>query len=310
LTDKRHPYLGLTLGLVSGFLWGTTSIGARYLAHVREVDPAISVFFRFVVPLPLLYLACRLWAKDTRRFEARDLPRMLGLSFVGIFLMSDLAFYSTKYTTSINATVILTASAVLIGIIQFLKGVKVTRGQWVGVALGLVGVIFIGFAKNPVEEGLTFFTHSIGIILATLGSLSWAVYTVFGAGVVEKYGGMRITFWFMILGAIMQLPLALHAGLFDAARGFGAREWWVLLYMGVFPTGVAFACWIVALKYIDATTLGMTQYAGPPVNAVLTWLLLGDPILWQHYAGAALVIAGLHFATRRASPAAGVRANS
>ena len=255
----------------------------------------MTVFWRFALAAPLLLAACRLWGRKEPRFEWRDLPKIAGLSAVGIFLMSNLSFYAVRYTTNINVTIIMTASAVLIGLIAFLGGTKVTKRQWVAIATGLLGVGFITIAMNRHERDFSVWAHMGGVGLATLGSLSWAVYTVYGGPMVAKYGGLRTTAWAIWIGVIMQAPVALLGGAGQAPKG---GDWAVLVYLGVVPTALAFTTWFMALKYVDVTTLGMTQYVGPILNATLAWLLLGERILWMHVAGAALIFAGLHFASR------------
>jgi drug/metabolite transporter (DMT)-like permease len=297
--DGHKRYLGFVLGLIAGAAWGTTSLGSRYLAHSRDIFPPLTVFWRFALALPLLLVAYRLWTRNDRRFEWRDLPRVIGLALLGIFLMANFAFAATRYTTNVNTTIIVTASAVLIALTVYFMGARVSKAQWVGIVAGLIGVVLIGFAKNPDDHGLSICAHTGGIILATLASLSWALYTVFGRGLVAKYGGLKVTVWTITAGTLMQLPLALHYNVWSVAGTFSMGDWAVLAYLAVFPTAIAFVVWFMALKYVDVTTLGMTQYVGPVISAALGWLWLGEKIMWEHIVGSALIFVGLKFAAGR-----------
>jgi len=299
-TDGGH-YFGVFLGLVAGLSWGTTSLSSRYLAHFRNISPPVTVFWRFALAAPLVYAAYRLWTRGARAFEWKDLPRMAGLAALGIFAMANFAFYATKYTTNINVTIIVTASAVLIALIAFARGARFSASQWIGIVIGLVGLILISFAKNPAEKELPLASHILGIGLAVLASLAWALYTYFGGGMVEKYGGLRTTVWAVAIGALMQAPLAIFHGVLPAAKTFTAGDWAVMGYLAVVPTALAFAVWFMALKHIDATTLGVTQYVSPVISASLGWLWLGEPILWEHIVSALLIFAGLRFATKAAT---------
>lgn len=315
MTERKidHHCLGVVLAILAGATWGTTSVSSRYLAHVRGINPAITVFWRVATSLPFLLIAFKLWGRGAR-LEKRDFWKVVGLGALGVFLMANLNFYSTRYTTNINSTIIITASAVLIALIARFFGEAITRGQWVGVTMGLVGVMFIGFAKSPKESELSTFAHAGGITLATLASLSWALYTYLGRGMVSKYGGIRVTLWCIAAGAAMQTLFLTAQGLSSGGIGQafipkpaeGAAtlgDWAVLVYLGLVPTAVGFTLWFIAIRYIDVTTLGMGQYIGPVISTSLGWLLLGEVILWQHVLGASLIFAGLHFAARRpASP--------
>lgn len=306
-TRKPHPYLGVFLAALCGAAWGTTSLSSRYLAHVRDVYPATSVFWRFALSLPFLAVAYVLWGKGPR-IEMRDVPRVILLGALGIFLMANFNFFSGRYTTNINSTIIITSSAVIIALIARFFGERITRGQWVGVFLGLAGVVFIGFAKSPTEEHLSLLAHSGGIVLAVLASLSWALYTYMGQGIVAKYGGIRVTAWCIAVGAAMQGLFMIAGALFEGvplsqpfmpypSSGGTLSVWVVFVYLAIVPTAFAFTVWFVAMKHIDVTTLGMGQYVSPVISTFLGWSLLSEAILWQHLLGATLIFAGLRFAT-------------
>jgi drug/metabolite transporter (DMT)-like permease len=317
-TKKAHPYLGVFLAMLCGAAWGTTSVSSRYLAFERGVYPPTSVFWRFASSLPFLLVAYVLWGKGPR-LQLKDLPKIIWLGALGIFLMANFNFYSSRYTTNINSTMIITASAVLIALIAHFFGDKVTRGQWAGVILGLAGVALIGFAKSPKEPNLSLLDHSFGIFLATLASLSGALYTYLGQSTVAKYGGIRVTVWCITAGVLMQFVFVAAAALVKGqplagpflphpTGGSAAGVWAVFIYLGIVPTAFAFTVWFVAMKHIDVTTLGMGQYVSPVISTALGWGLLGETILVWHILGAALIFAGLHFAARRrpgASDAAG-----
>jgi drug/metabolite transporter (DMT)-like permease len=304
---KAHPHLGVLLAALCGAAWGTTSLSSRYLAHVRDVYPATSVFWRFTLSLPFLAVAYVLWGKGPR-LQWRDVPRVLLLGALGIFLMANFNFFSGRYTTNINSTIIITSSAVLIALIAHFFGERITRGQWVGVFLGLAGVVFIGLAKSPTEQNLSVAAHSLGIVLAMLASLTWALYTYMGQGVVAKYGGIRVTAWCIAAGAAMQGLFMIATALFEGepvlrpflpypSAGGTLSVWAVFVFLAIVPTAFAFTVWFVAMKHTDVTTLGMGQYVSPVISTFLGWLLLSEAILWQHLLGAALIFVGLKVTT-------------
>lgn len=300
---KRHRK-GLVMALAAGASWGTTSLSARYLVDRRELFPTHVVFWRFLLAVPFLLAAWAIWGRGQRRFEWKDLPEIAGLALLGVTAMANFNFYSAKYTTNINSTIIITASAVIIAVIAWFQGAPVRRGQWAGVLLGLAGVGFIAMAKDQRHTDLTVWQHSMGITFAFLASVSWALYTVLGRRMVEKYGGLRTTVWAICIGAAIQTPVALAAGVVSATKEYLPGDWAVLLWLGLVPTALAFTIWYMALKYIDVTTVGMAQYVSPAISALLGWWWLSESIQWLHLAGAALIFAGLRFAaTSKGRPA-------
>ena len=76
------------------------------------------------------------------------------------------------------------------------------------------------------------------------------------------------------------------------------RSGWVV-YLGVFPTAVAFTTWAYALARTSAGRLGATTYLVPPVAIVLGWVLLGERPATLALAGGALCLVGVAVARRR-----------
>jgi drug/metabolite transporter (DMT)-like permease len=71
-----------------------------------------------------------------------------------------------------------------------------------------------------------------------------------------------------------------------------------LVYLGAFPTAVAFTTWAYALARTSAGRLGLTTYLVPPLVVLMAWVGLGEvPPAWA-YAGGALCLAGVAISRR------------
>jgi drug/metabolite transporter (DMT)-like permease len=66
-----------------------------------------------------------------------------------------------------------------------------------------------------------------------------------------------------------------------------------LVYLGLFPTAIAFTTWAFALSRTSAGRLGATTYLVAPVVIVMGWLLLGEVPPPLAIAGGILCIAGV-----------------
>jgi drug/metabolite transporter (DMT)-like permease len=77
-----------------------------------------------------------------------------------------------------------------------------------------------------------------------------------------------------------------------------------VIYLGVFPTGLAFTTWAYALARTSAATMGATTYVVPALVIGMSWLLLGEVPGWLTFAGGALCLAGVAVSrTRSRGPA-------
>jgi EamA-like transporter family len=85
-----------------------------------------------------------------------------------------------------------------------------------------------------------------------------------------------------------------------------------MVYLGIFPTAVAFTTWAYALSRTTAGRMGATTYLVPPIAILLCWAMLGESPATLAFLGGTLCLAGVVIARRpalqgRGGPVASVR---
>jgi drug/metabolite transporter (DMT)-like permease len=285
---------GMLLAFLASISWGTTTVCARYLTDTRGLDPFVLAACRFAFASVLLvgYVAA------TRRGPALvasmdDAPRFALLGLLGVVGLGVPVFLSAKFTYSVNANLITNANGILIAALAFLVGERVPPLRVAGLVVGLAGCGLV-VAGN---HGLALAGHRdlLGGAFALLSALSWALYTLLGKASVKRWGGLVATTASMCLGSVMMVAIALIRGGDFTLTGAGL---WVLVYMAVVPTALAFVGWYAALDCVPANLIGPTQYIAPVLGIALGHFLLGEPVGLRFLAGVALVFAGLWLALR------------
>jgi drug/metabolite transporter (DMT)-like permease len=71
-----------------------------------------------------------------------------------------------------------------------------------------------------------------------------------------------------------------------------------MVYLGAFPTALAFTTWAYALRRTSAGRLGATTYLVPPIAVLMGWVLLGESPALLAIAGGALCLVGVYVARR------------
>lgn len=74
-----------------------------------------------------------------------------------------------------------------------------------------------------------------------------------------------------------------------------------MVFLGAFPTALAFTTWAFALARSDAGRLGSMTYLVPPISILLGWALLGETPALLALGGGALCLAGVVVARRTTS---------
>jgi drug/metabolite transporter (DMT)-like permease len=65
------------------------------------------------------------------------------------------------------------------------------------------------------------------------------------------------------------------------------------VYLGVFPTAVAFTTWAYALSRTTAGRMGATTYLVPPLAVLMGWMVLGEVPPAFALLGGALCLVGV-----------------
>jgi drug/metabolite transporter (DMT)-like permease len=79
------------------------------------------------------------------------------------------------------------------------------------------------------------------------------------------------------------------------------------VYLGAFPTAIAFTTWAYALSRTTAGRMGATTYVVPPVTILLAWVLLGETPALLAVAGGVLCLAGVAISRRTGRSSKGQR---
>jgi drug/metabolite transporter (DMT)-like permease len=109
--------------------------------------------------------------------------------------------------------------------------------------------------------------------------------------VVRRLAPLQTTLLCCIVGAVACLPFAPALGRDLAHAGPGPVAW--LVYLGLFPTALAFTTWAYALSRTDAVRLAATTYLVPPLSILLGWTMLGETPPVLAFAGGALCLLGV-----------------
>jgi drug/metabolite transporter (DMT)-like permease len=101
------------------------------------------------------------------------------------------------------------------------------------------------------------------------------------------------------LGVLMLLPLFAV----EVSRT-GLPQWqdhlfWILLYVGLFPSVLAHICWINGVERGGANLSGILYNLIPVFAIALAIPMLGEVPDLYHFVGVALIFAGIYFAVFR-----------
>jgi drug/metabolite transporter (DMT)-like permease len=160
-----------------------------------------------------------------------------------------------------------------------------------GCAIAFAGVAIIGLADS--RHGIS----TVGTALCLLAAAGYAGGVVSQKLVLHRVSALQTTWLCCSVGAVVCLPFA-RSLLRELGSAPHTSVGWIV-YLGVFPTALAFTTWAFALARMQAGRLGPMTYLVPPLSILFGWALLGETPALLAIAGGALCLAGV-YVTRRA----------
>ncbi|MEV1293134.1 DMT family transporter [Pseudonocardia sp. NPDC049635] len=292
------PVLLRTLPLVAAavtvLLWASAFVGIRAVGH--ELSPGALALGRMLVgsvTLTVIVLAVR--ARRGRPVH-RPSPGLLGavaLWGAAWFGLYNLALNAAEQhldagTTALLVNVAPVVVAVLAGLLLG-EGFPVRLLVGMGIAFG--GVVLIAATTSAGGADVS------GVLLGLVAALVYAGAAVAQKRLLTRIDALRVTWLGALAGTAALLPflpaLLSELGTATTAAVTGT------VYLGVFPTAIAFLTWGYALSRTSAGRLAASTYAVPPIVVLLSWALLGEFPALLALAGGALCLLGVAVATRR-----------
>jgi drug/metabolite transporter (DMT)-like permease len=163
-----------------------------------------------------------------------------------------------------------------------------------GCLVAFIGAVTIGLATSgtgPSDD------PTLGIVLCFLAALAYAAGVTIQKVAVARVPALTVTWLACLVATIACLPFAPQL-LTEVGTASGASLGW-LVYLGVFPTALAFTTWAFALGRTTAGRLGSMTYLVPPIAVTLGWVLLGEVPPPLALLGGAVAIAGVMVARWR-----------
>ena len=291
----RRPYLLLTFTAV---FWAGNSIVGR---AARDVMPPVALaFWRWVLALALL--APFAWPHLRRDVDVlkKDWKWLVALGMLGIGTFNTLLYTGLQTTTAVNGLLLQSMQPALIlslGALVFSEAVRVP--QIVGIFLSISGALFIILGGDLTALiGLEFNAGDLFICAAVI---VWSFYSVLlrKRPRVHPLSFLAATF---VIGVVVISPF--YVGEIASGRLIECRLESILAiaYVGVFPSLIAYLFFNRGVELLGSAATGLYLNIMPVIGALLSALLLAEPIRWYHFAGMALIGVGVLSVVRSAGP--------
>jgi drug/metabolite transporter (DMT)-like permease len=248
------------------FIWGSTYLGLRF--GLESFPPFLLNGFRFLLAGGILFIYLKIRGRVTATRRQWWNAARMGL----ILLVGGVGLVTIAEDLGVGSGVAATAVAVVpvwMALIGGLFGTWPHRREWIGLAIGLAGVLVLA------QEG-DFQASPVGMILIIISPIVWAFGSIWGARLDLPDSSMTTAIELVTAGVVMTAfgPL------------FGERitdppttvAWIALIYLAIMGSLVAFTAYIYLLNTVRPALSSSYAYVNPIV-AVALGVSLGSETL-------------------------------
>ncbi|MEU4311307.1 DMT family transporter [Nocardia sp. NPDC024068] len=291
LVDRAGRGRAAAAAAVTVTLWASAFVFIR--AAGEHFSPGALALGRLVSGAVVLVALCVLTGAGV---PPRRTWRAIGISGVLWFALYMVALnWAEQHVDAGTAALVINIGPVLIAL---LGGVLLGEGfparLMAGIAVSFTGAVVVGLSSSDGAATV------LGVVLCVIAAAAWAISAIVQKPALAHASALQVTTGGCVVGALACLPFSWQLAGEVAAAPIPATL--SLIYLGVFPTAVAFTTWAYALARMTAGQVGATTYASPALVIVMAWAVLGEFPSALALAGGVLCLAGVAI-TRGGLPA-------
>tara|TARA_R110000744_G_scaffold4221_14_gene15362 strand:+ start:2505 stop:3374 length:870 start_codon:yes stop_codon:yes gene_type:complete len=273
---------------VTVLIWGSTWLAIEF--QLGDVPAQVSLVYRFAIAAFVMCCYC-MFKGMNMRFSMTDHGFFMVLALCNFGLNYLILYWAQNYLTSAMSSIAF-STLLLMNIVntRLFFGRRIANRIYIGALLGVVGLVALFW---PDIKDLDFSSDAMlglglalgGTFLASLGNMASVRNSSNHVGVMQGNA------WGMLYGTLALVGVVL---LSDAQFTFSTEPSYVisLLYLSLFGTVIAFACYFLLLRDIGPEKASYSIVLFPIVAVILSTIFEG--FLWHANTvfGFVLVLAG------------------
>lgn len=276
-------------------LWSGNWIVARAVRD--DISPGLATVGRLAIVLAILLPFA--WSGLRRKLpalSAREWKILAALGFTGGGLHLGLQWLGLHFTTATSGILYLSMSPIFILMMAPALGERIGSRQWAGVAISFCGVYLVATQGRPTVP-----SFNIGDLMALASMMMWAGYTVLLRVRRDALTTIELLVMVCAFGAVFMAPWVAYELLSGLAVRLSSSGYLAVLYSAIGSLLLAYAGWSYVVRRLGAAGAGVTLHLMPAFGVVLSALFLSEYPSWYHFAGIALILAGVGLSSFRAS---------
>jgi drug/metabolite transporter (DMT)-like permease len=157
-----------------------------------------------------------------------------------------------------------------------------------------IGIAFLGsflvVGGGVFESDLKVF---LGNLILLLTPILWAVYSISGKKIMEKYDPFLIVTYVNALGGLCLTPFSLWEGSFFQSSKMTFNGWLAILYLALTCSLFGYYIWFYVMRRLGAAVTSSFLFAEPLITVLLATTFLGEVLSLFGVVGGFLILTGV-----------------
>jgi drug/metabolite transporter (DMT)-like permease len=278
-TDRRS----LLAAAVTVVLWASAFVAIRSAGH--DFSPGALALGRLLPASAVLGVISFIQRTGWPPRAAWPGIVATGVLWFGVYMVA--LNWGEQHVDAGTAAMVINVGPILIALLSaWLLRERLRRPLLLGITVSFAGVILVGIATWTGRR-----PSLAGVLLCLLAAVAYSLAVVSQKPALRHASAIQVTTFGCAVGTIACLPFT--GQLLSQLATAPVTATLSVVYLGVFPTAVAFTTWAYALSRTSAARMGATTYLVPALTVLLSWAILGEIPSWLALAGGALCLAGV-----------------
>jgi len=279
--------------LVLSVIWGLAFVAIKQAD--TELSPVNLALLRWLVASVPFLVLLPIIGRPKTRFERRDAPRLIAVALANVAgYHLSLNYAETTLSAGLSALLISFGPIFIMILSFFLLNERVGRKVTLGLILAFSGTVILSTGSVSVND----LSSYGGIVEALITALCYALFTVLGKPLVQKYGSAPTTIMAGLIGTAMLLPL-LSSSLITQASALSFYGWASVLYLSLLSTVFGYLLFYTLVSRGAVSRLSIQLYLIPVVSVAGGALLLNESVTASVMVGGALMLAAVGVSTQK-----------
>jgi len=280
---SREARLALVAAAITVLLWASAFVVIRSVGSHFSAGPL--ALGRLAVGLLALGVTSLIRRQGWPPRAAWPGIIIAGILWFGVYFVT--LNWGEQKVDAGTASMLVNIGPILIALLSgWLLKDRLPPRVFAGLIVSFAGAVVVGISMSG--NGAA---SIVGVLLCLAAAVSYACGVVAQKPALRHASALQVTTFACMVGAIGCLPFAGQLVSQVSKAPLSANL--DIVYLGVFPTALAFTTWAYALSKTTATNMGATTYVVPVLTVLLAWAFLNQVPAWVSLVGGAACLVGV-----------------